>query len=80
MTHFIGCMTSLWNETIDDLEVDESDNETWSLADISQDGDTFSLPTSPPSWLSVSGTDLVATNAPAVTADQEQRCDGSCDA
>ena len=68
----------LWNETIDDLEVDESDNETWSLADISQDGDTFSLPTSPPSWLSVSGTDLVATNAPAVTADQEQRCDGSC--
>ena len=61
----------LWNETIDDLEVDESDNETWSLADISQDGDTFSLPTSPPSWLSVSGTDLVATNAPAVTADQD---------
>ena len=60
----------LWNETIDDLEVDESDNETWSLAGISQDGDTFSLPTSPPSWLSVSGTDLVATNAPAVTADQ----------
>ena len=61
----------LWDETIDDLEVDESDNETWSLADISQDGDTFSLPTSPPSWLSVSGTDLVATNAPAVTADQD---------
>ena len=61
----------LWNETIDDLEVDESDNETWSLADISQDGDTFSLPSSPPSWLSVSGADLVATNAPAVTADQD---------
>ena len=53
----------LWNETIDDLEVDESDNETWSLAGISQDADTFSLPSSPPSWLSVSGDDLVATGA-----------------
>ena len=60
----------LWDATIDDLEVDEGDNETWSLADISQDADTFSLPTSPPSWLSVSGDDLVATSAPSVSADQ----------
>ena len=37
MTRFFVCMTFLWNETIDDLEVDEFDNETWSLADISQD-------------------------------------------
>ena len=60
----------LWDATIDDLEVDEGDNATWSLSDISQDADTFSLPTSPPSWLSVSGTDLVATTAPDVNADQ----------
>ena len=60
----------LWDATIDDLEVDEGDNAAWSLADISQDADTFSLPTSPPSWLSVSGDDLVATSAPSVSADQ----------
>ena len=60
----------LWDAAIDDLEVDEGDNATWSLSDISQDADTFSLPTSPPSWLSVSGDDLVATTAPDVNADQ----------
>ena len=60
----------LWDATIADLEVDEGNNATWSLSGVSQDADTFSLPTSPPSWLSVSGTDLVATTAPDVTADQ----------
>ena len=60
----------LWDATIADLEVDEGNNATWSLSGVSQDADTFSLPSSPPSWLSVSGTDLVATTAPDVTADQ----------
>ena len=61
----------LWDETIADLEVDEGDNETWSLADISQDVSIYSLQNSPPSWLSITGaeTDLVATSAPAVSAD-----------
>ena len=60
----------LWNETIADLEVNEGASETWSLPGVSQDGDTFSLPGTPPTWLSVSGTDLVATDAPDVNADQ----------
>ena len=61
----------LWDETIADLEVDEGDNETWSLADISQDVSIYSLQNSPPSWLSITGadTDLVATSAPSVSAD-----------
>ena len=60
----------LWDETIDDLEVDESSDETWDLSAISQDAASFSLQGSPPSWLSVSGTDLVATSAPDVDSDQ----------
>ena len=61
----------LWDETIADLEVDEGDNETWDLSAISQDASIYSLPGSPPSWLSITGasTDLVATTAPDVTAD-----------
>ena len=61
----------LWDETIADLEVDEGNNETWSLSAISQDASIYSLPGSPPSWLSITGasTDLVATTAPDVTAD-----------
>ena len=60
----------LWDETIDDLEVDESSDETWDLSAISQDAASLSLQGSPPSWLSVSGTDLVATSAPDVDSDQ----------
>ena len=61
----------LWDETIADLEVDEGDNETWDLSAISQDASIYSLPGSPPSWLSITGasTDLVATTAPDVTSD-----------
>ena len=61
----------LWDETIDDLEVDEGDNATWDLSAISQDASIYSLQNSPPSWLSITGadTDLVATTAPDVTAD-----------
>ena len=61
----------LWDETIANLEVDEGNNETWSLSAISQDASIYSLPGSPPSWLSITGasTDLVATTAPDVTAD-----------
>ena len=60
----------LWNETIADLEVDEGDSATWSLSDISQDAASFALQSTPPSWLSVSGTNLVATTAPDVNTDQ----------
>ena len=69
----------LWDETIGDLEVDESSSQTWSLSDISQDAASFSLvpgqSPAPPSWLSVSGTDLVATNASSVTADENYDVD-----
>ena len=60
----------LWDETIADFEVDEGGDETWSLSELSQDAGSFSALSSLPSWLSISGTDLVATNAPAVSADQ----------
>ena len=60
----------LWDETIDDLEVDAGSGETWDLSAISQDAASLSLQGSPPSWLSVSGTDLVATSAPDVDSDQ----------
>ena len=60
----------LWDETIADLEVNEGGSETWDLAGISQDASAFSTLSTLPNWLSASGTDLVATNAPAVDADQ----------
>ena len=60
----------LWDEMIADLEVDEGDSATWSLSGISQDAASFALQGTPPSWLSVSGTNLAATTAPDVNADQ----------
>ena len=60
----------LWDETIADFEVDEGGDETWSLSELSQDAGSFSALSSLPNWLSISGTDLVSTNAPAVSADQ----------
>ena len=59
-----------WDEMIADFEVDEGGDETWSLSELSQDAGSFSALSSLPNWLSISGTDLVATNAPAVSADQ----------
>ena len=60
----------LWDEMIADLEVDEGDSATWSLSGISQDAASFALQGTPLSWLSVSGTNLAATTAPDVNADQ----------
>ena len=57
-----------WDAMIADFEVDEGESTTIDLGAISRDADSFSI-TSPPSWLSVSGTNLVVTNAPAVNAD-----------
>ena len=61
----------LWDETIADFEVDEGADATFDLAAISQDASIYSLQGTPPSWLTITGaeTDLVATAAPAVTAD-----------
>ena len=61
----------LWDETIADFEVDEGADATFDLAAISQDASIYSLPGTPPSWLTITGadTDLVATTAPDVTAD-----------
>ena len=59
----------LWNEIIADLEVNEGASETWSLSGVSQDAASFALQGTPPSWLSVSGTNLAATTAPDVAAD-----------
>ena len=59
----------LWDETIDDLEVDEGVDTTWDLSDVSQDAETFSLTGTVPSWLSISGTELVATGTPDVSSD-----------
>ena len=58
-----------WDATIADFEVDEGENATWRLSDVSQDAASFSLQGTPPSWLSVSGTNLVVTTAPDVSAD-----------
>lgn len=58
-----------WDDSIDDLIVYENQSATWVLPEISQDAESFSLQGTPPSWLSVSALNLVATNAPDVSAD-----------
>ena len=64
----------LWDETIANFEVDEAASQTWSLAGVVQDAASFAFvpgqSPEPPSWLAVSETDLVATDAPDVNADQ----------
>ena len=62
----------LWDETIAALEIDEGTSGTLlDLSTVSQDAVSFSLQGTPPSWLSISGNNLVATAAPDVTADTD---------
>ena len=62
----------LWDETIAALEIDEGTSGTLlDLSTVSQDAVSFSLQGTPPSWLSINGNNLDATNAPDVTADTD---------
>ena len=63
----------LWDETIDAIEVDEGGNGRLDLSGVSQDAASFEFAPSHTarSWLTISGTELTITNAPAVTADTD---------
>ena len=62
----------LWDETITSPEIDEGASGTLlDLSTVSQDAVSFSLEGTPPSWLSISGDDLVATNVPDVSVDTD---------
>ena len=58
-----------WDSGIADLSYTEGDSDTVDLDAISTDADTFSLGGSPPSWLSISGDNLVITNAGPINQD-----------
>lgn len=62
-----------WDRDISAVELDEGDSETWDLSAISQDAASFAFSDgyTAPSWLTISGTDLVATNAESVESDTE---------
>ena len=62
-----------WDETIDAIEVDEGGNASLDLSGVSQDATSFAFAPSHTSrsWLTLSGTNLVITNAPAVSADTD---------
>jgi len=60
-----------WDKEIDAVEVDEGANASLDLSTVSQDATSFAFAPSHTarSWLTLSGTTLTITNAPAVTAD-----------
>ena len=62
-----------WNETIAAIEVDEGGNDSLDLSTVSKDATSFVFVPgyTAPSWLTISGNDLVITNAPDVTADTD---------
>ena len=62
-----------WNETIAAVEVDEGGNDSLDLSTVSKDATSFVFVPgyTAPSWLTISGNDLVITNAPDVTADTD---------
>ena len=62
-----------WDETITTVEVNAGGNGRLDLSTISKDATSFEFVPgyTPPSWLTLSGTDLVITNAPSVTADTD---------
>ena len=61
----------LWDDTISDLEVDEGGNGSLDLSTVSEDAASFEFAPSHTarSWLTISGMDLVITNAPDVSSD-----------
>ena len=62
-----------WHETIPPLEIDEGSSGTFDLTTISQDATSFEFAPSNTSrsWLSISGNDLVVTDAPNVVSDTD---------
>ena len=62
-----------WDETIANLEVEEGANGSLDLSTVSDDAASFEFaPThTARSWLTISGTELAITSAPAVTADTD---------
>ena len=62
-----------WDETIAAIAVDEGNNASLDLSGVSQDAASFEFAPSHTarSWLTVSGTDLVITNAPDVSSDTD---------
>ena len=61
-----------WDETIAAVEVDAGGNGSFDLSTVSRDATSFEfVSSSPPSWLTISGNDLVITGAPDVTSDTD---------
>ena len=62
-----------WDETIDAVEVDEGSNGSLDLGTVSKDAASFEFAPSHTvrNWLTISGTELVITNAPDVAADTD---------
>ena len=62
-----------WDETIAAVEVDAGGNGSLDLSTVSRDATSFEFVSSytPPSWLTISGNDLVITSAPDVTSDTD---------
>ena len=62
-----------WDETIAAVEVDAGGNGSLDLSTISSDATNFEFVPSytAPSWLTISGNDLVITGAPDVTSDTD---------
>ena len=62
-----------WDETIAAVEVDEGSNGSLDLSTVSKDAASFEFAPSNTSrsWLTLSGMDLVVTNAPAVSSDTD---------
>ena len=61
-----------WDADVPGVSLDEETSETWDLSATSRDANSFEFDAASPvlSWLTISGNDLVATNAPDVTRDQ----------
>ena len=62
-----------WDDTIAVIEVDAGGNGSLDLSTVSRDATSFEFVSSytPPSWLTISGNDLVITGAPDVTSDTD---------
>ena len=62
-----------WNQNIDAIEVDAGGSTTKDLSTISKDATSFEFAPgyTAPSWLTISGNDLVITNAPDVATDTD---------
>ena len=69
-----------WDETIDAVEVDAGGDGSLDLSTVSSDATSFEFAPgyTAPSWLTISGNDLVITGAPDVTSDTDYSPEGAC--